>query len=139
MAVQFSSTQRAVAVGVVSAGLLIGAFTLGAGQGSASPAASGGAARNASLTAATAPAPGSTRITVTGTGNVSGVPNELDLSMGVQTSAGSVAAALRQANSAVRSITGVLTRGGVGAADIQTSGLSIYPNYSESSGIPSGY
>ena len=33
MAVQFSSTQRAVAVGVASAGLLIGAFTLGAGQG----------------------------------------------------------------------------------------------------------
>ena len=33
MAVQFSSTQRAVAVGVASAGLLIGAFTLGAGRG----------------------------------------------------------------------------------------------------------
>ena len=30
MAVQFSSTQRAIAAGVASAGLLIGAFTLGA-------------------------------------------------------------------------------------------------------------
>ena len=39
MAVQFSSAQRAVAAGVASAGLLIAAFTLGAGQGSAAPAA----------------------------------------------------------------------------------------------------
>jgi uncharacterized protein len=134
MAVQFSSTQRAVAVGVASAGLLIGAFTLGAGQGSASPATASGAA----LTAATPPAT-ATRITVTGTGNVSGVPNQLSLSMGVQTSAGSVATALRQANAAARSVTAVLRRSGVAASDIQTSGLSIYPNYSGSSGVPSGY
>jgi uncharacterized protein len=134
MAVQFSSTQRAVAVGVASAGLLIGAFTLGAGQGSASPATASAAA----LTAATPPAT-ATRITVTGTGNVSGVPNQLSLSMGVQTSAGSVATALRQANAAARSVTAVLGRSGVAASDIQTSGLSIYPNYSGSSGVPSGY
>jgi uncharacterized protein YggE len=140
MAVQFSSTQRAVAVGVASAGLLIGAFTLGTGQGSAAPAAAGGATGNAALTAAAAaPAPGGTRITVTGTGNVSGVPNQLALSMGVQTSGTSVAGALRQANSAVRSITAVLRQGGVAAPDIQTSGLSIYPNYSGSSGVPDGY
>jgi len=109
MAVQFSSTQRAVAVGVASAGLLIGAFTLGAGQGSAT---ADGATGNAALTAAAAaPAPGAARITV----------------------------ALRQANSAVRSITAVLRRSGVAAPDIQTSGLSIYPNYSGSSGVPDGY
>src|SRR5215813_4038830 len=140
MAVQFSSTQRAVAVGVASAGLLIGAFTLGAGQGSASPATASGATGNTALTAAAAaPAAGSARITVTGTGKVSGVPNQLALSMGVQTSGASVAAALRQANSAVRSVTAVLRRSGVAAADIQTSGLSIYPSYSGSSGVPDGY
>jgi len=140
MAVQFSSTQRAVAVGVASAGLLIGAFTLGAGRGSAAPGTAGGATGNAALTAtAAAPAQGGTRITVTGTGNASGVPNQLALSMGVQTSGTSVAAALRQANSAVRSITAVLRRSGVAAPDIQTSGLSIYPSYSADSGIPNGY
>src|SRR5215831_9197136 len=138
MAVQFSSTQRAVAVGVASAGLLIGAFTLGAGRGSAAPATAGGAAGRAALAPA-APATGGTRITVTGTGNVSGVPNELALSMGVQTNGTSMAAALRQANSAVRSITAMLRRGGVAAPDIQTSGLAIYPNYSGSSGVPDGY
>jgi uncharacterized protein YggE len=139
MAVQFSSAQRAVAAGVASAGFLIGAFTLGASQGSASPAAAGRAAGTTSLTAATAPAQGGARITVTGTGNVSGVPNELALSMGVQTSGSSVATALRQANSAVRSITAVLRRSGVAAPDIQTSGLSIYPSYSGNSGVPDGY
>jgi uncharacterized protein YggE len=137
MAVQFSSTQRAIAAGVASAGLLIGAFTLGAGQGSASPARASGATGSAALTAATAPA--GARITVTGTGNVSGVPNQLSLSMGVQTTAGSVATALRQANQAVRAVTSALGRTGVSASDIQTSGLSIYPNYSGSSGVPSGY
>jgi uncharacterized protein len=139
MAVQFSSAQRAAAVGVVSAGLLIAAFTLGASQGGASPATAGGTAGSASLTAAAAPATGGTRITVTGTGNVSGAPNQLALSMGVQTSGASVATALRQANSAVRSITAVLSRSGVAASDIQTSGLSIYPSYSGSSGVPDGY
>ena len=107
MAVQFSSTQRAIAAGVASAGLLIGAFTLGAGQGSASPARASGATGSAALTAATAPA--GARITVTGTGNVSGVPNQLSLSMGVQTNAGSVASALRQANAAATELPLVCT------------------------------
>jgi uncharacterized protein YggE len=70
---------------------------------------------------------------------VSGVPNELSLSMGVQTNGSSVAAALRQANSAVRAVTSALGRTGVSRSDIQTSGLSIYPNYSSGTGVPSGY
>jgi uncharacterized protein len=133
MAVQLSSTQRAVAAGVASAGLLIGAFTLGVGQTSASPS-SGAAA----LTAAATPAQGGARITVTGTGNVSGVPNQLMLSLGVQTNGASVAGALREANSAVRAVTAALTHSGVAAASLQTSGLSIQPNYNNS-GAPSGY
>jgi uncharacterized protein len=132
MAVQLSSTSRGVVAGVASAGLLIGAFTIGAAQTSAAPVASG--TRLASATTAT----GNGRITVTGTGKVSGVPNQLMLSMGVQTSAASVAGALREANGAVRSITAVLTRTGVKAPDVQTSGLSIQPDYS-SSGAPRGY
>jgi uncharacterized protein YggE len=138
MAVQFSPVQRAAAAGVASAGLLIAAFALGVGQGSTTPAAASDATGNAALTAAV-PAAGTARITVTGTGKVSGVPNQLSLSMGVQTSAGSVATALRQANAAARSVAAVLRSSGVAASDIQTSGLSIYPSYSNSSGVPSGY
>jgi uncharacterized protein len=137
MAVQFSSTQRAVVAGVAAAGLLIGAFSIGASQTSASSTETGGTSlvSSGAATAASTPA----RITVTGTGNVTGVPNQLILSMGVQTTGASVAGALRQANAAVRAITAVLKRSGVTAPNIQTSGLSIYPNYSNSSGVPTGY
>jgi uncharacterized protein len=134
MAVQLSSTQRAVVAGVASAGLLIGAFTIGAGQTSASPAASGTA-----QAPVTAPSPAGARITVSGTGTVTGTPNQLLLSMGVQTSGASVGGALRSANHAVRAVTSALGRTGVKASDIQTSGLSIYPNYSSSSAPPSTY
>jgi uncharacterized protein YggE len=136
MAVQFSPVQRAAAAGVASAGLLIAAFALGAGQGGAAPALAGDATGNATTLTAAA---GTARITVTGTGKVSGVPNQLSLSMGVQTSAGSVASALREANAAARSVAAVLRRSGVASSDIQTSGLSIYPSYSSGSGVPSGY
>jgi uncharacterized protein len=124
MPVTMRTSWRAPAIGVAAAALLVGAFTLGAGQGSAA--------------SAVAAAPQAARITVTGTGTVSGTPDTLLLSMGVQVSAASVDSALQQANSAVTAVTAALRRLGVQAADIQTSGLSIQPNY-QSSGAPSGY
>ena len=79
---------RAVAVGIVSAALLIGAFLLGAGQhgaaNSGSPA--GGQADGLLLTSSAAGG----KITVTGNGSVTGTPDQLVLSMGVQASASSV-------------------------------------------------
>jgi uncharacterized protein YggE len=61
------------------------------------------------------------------------------LSMGVQTSGSSVSAALQRANQAARAVTGALTRTGVRRSDIQTSGLSIQPDYASSSAVPTGY
>ena len=124
-----TTSWRALATGAAAAALLIGAFTLGTGQGTAASAS------------ATAKAPGSpgTRITVTGTGNVSGTPDTLMLSMGVQASAASVGLALQQADSAVTAVTAALRGSGVRAADIQTSGLSIQPNYQSNTAQPSGY
>ncbi len=128
MPVKLSVTQRSLLTGAAAAALLIASFLIGAGRGSA--AAAGTAAR-----------PGSAggRVTVTGTGTVTGIPDQLTLSMGVQTSGPSVAAALRQANRAVDAVTAALARSGVRAADIQTSGLSIQPQYTGSSLAPSGY
>ena len=125
-----TTSWRALAAGAAAAALLIGAFTLGTGQPTA-----------ASASAATAKAPGSpgTRITVTGTGNVSGTPDTLLLSMGVQASAASVGLALQQADSAVTAVTAALRGSGVRAADIQTSGLSIQPNYQSNTPQPDGY
>jgi uncharacterized protein YggE len=143
MAITFAPAHRALAVGGVAAAALIGAFTLGSSQGSAAPSPSAGrapagapaAARPAVLAAAT----GTGRITVTGTGNVTGIPNQLVLDMGVQVNGSSVGSALASANDAVNRVTAALRAGGVAAADIQTSGLSIWPNYPANSSVPSGY
>jgi len=117
--------------------MLTGAFAAGAGLGSASAAASP-AVGQAVLAGQAVATGGGARITVTGTGNVTGTPDQLLLSMGVQTSGGSVATALARANHAVRAVTAGLTRTGVRASDIQTSGLSIQPDYG-SSPVPDGY
>ena len=139
MSVTFTPTHRALALGGTAAAVLIGAFALGAGTGSATPSPagqnrSGVAAR---LLAATPAGPG--RITVTGTGTVNGTPSQLILSMGVQVSAPSVGSALTQANQAVNRVTSALKSHGVPQADIQTSNLNISPNFRGNSQTPVGY
>ncbi len=124
---------RAAAVGAAAAALLIGAFALGASRGGASPDGPGRA--GATLVSAVR----SGRITVTGNGTVTGTPNQLTLTMGVQVNGGAVASALQQANQAVRRVTAALRARGVAAADIQTTGLFIQPNYEQGSQTPSGY
>ena len=141
MTVAVKPALRAIGIGIAAAALLIGAFLLGSAR---TPAASaGGNAAQAGqgnpgglvLTAAQ----GGGKITVTGTGTVTGTPDQLILSMGVQTSASSVSIALRQANEAASRVIRSLKAGGVRAADIQTSGLSIEPNYANGSQAPVGY
>jgi uncharacterized protein len=131
MPLRLTLTQRALAVGVAAAGLLIGAFAAGGARGDA-------AMLPGRAAAAQAAAPGA-RITVTGTGTVSGTPDQLMLYMGVQTNGSSVSAALQRANRAVGAVTRALARTGVRGSDIQTSGLSIQPNYTGSSTVPAGY
>lgn len=138
MPVTLTSRYRALAVGGIAAAILIGAFALGITAGSASPSSAGqnssGTQGRALLTSA-----GSARITVTGTGTVNGTPNQLTLSMGVQVTAASVGSALDEANQATSRVTATLKARGVAARDIQTSGLSIQPNYRDNSSIPDGY
>jgi uncharacterized protein len=130
MAISINPGYRAAAIGVASAALLVGAFSLGTGR-------SGGSTAQAATLSSTNTSPA--RITVTGTGTVTGTPNQLMLSMGVQVNGGSVSSALDQANQAVANVTAALRQRGVAAADIQTSGLSIYPNYQGNSQVPVGY
>ena len=137
MAITLTPAYRAAAVGVVAGGLLIGAFALGTGQSRAAPSPPSGISLASSATPATSAGAG--RITVSGTGNVSGTPNQLVLSMGVQVSSSSVGLALSGANQAVRAVTGALERGGVRAAGIQTDGLYIQPSYQNGSQAATGY
>jgi uncharacterized protein YggE len=142
MTVTIKPLYRAVAVGIVSAALLIGAFLLGMAQPGA--AASGSAASRslagsdpAGVVLTSSSAGG--KITVTGTGTVTGTPNQLVLSMGVQASASSVSDALRRANEAASGVMAALRAHGVSKADIATSGLSIGPNFQNGSQAPVGY
>jgi uncharacterized protein YggE len=139
MVITFPPALRALAIGSLAAAALIGAFTIGSSQGSAAPPPSGGrtptGGQSAMLTSTTSAA----RITVTGSGNVTGTPNQLVLDMGVQVNGPSVGSALARANDAVSHVTAALRARGVAAADIQTSGLSIWPNYPANSQTPSGY
>lgn len=139
MTITVTPSIRAAAVGVAAAALLIGAYALGTGQGGASgssrQAAGSPGSQGAQLTSAASGA----RITVTGTGTVSGTPNQLVLDMGVQVNGASVDSALQQASQAVNEVTATLRARGVAASDIQTSGLYIQPNYVSSSQVPSGY
>src|SRR5215813_2811649 len=133
MAISISPGYRAAGIGVAAAALLVGAFSLGAGRGGG-PASGGGS--HVTLTAASQH-PG--RITVTGNGTVTGVPNQLNLSLSVQVNSFSVSSALSQADSTTRAVRGALTSRGVAARDIQTSDLYISPNYSNNSQIPTSY
>jgi len=148
MNVAVKPAYRAIGIGIVTAALLIGAFLIGSAQSargsagghSSGTSTAGGAgtmspSRPVVLTASGAGG----RITVTGTGTVTGTPNQLVLSMGVQTSASSVSTALIEANHAARRVIAALTSHGVRKSDIQTSGLSIQPNYSNGSPAPVGY
>ncbi|HUZ56322.1 MAG TPA: SIMPL domain-containing protein [Streptosporangiaceae bacterium] len=137
MIVNIKPIYRPIAIGIVSAAVLIGAFLLGSAQPGSAASESAADSHSAGIVLTSSGAGG--KITVTGTGTVSGTPDQLVLSMGVQTSASSVSAALAHANGAARRVIGALKSGGVHAADIQTSGLSISPNYSGNSQVPVGY
>jgi uncharacterized protein YggE len=138
MDVSFSPARRGLVIGGLAAAAVTGVFTLG-GCGSAAPSSPAGQASASAQPATLAAATGSTRITVTGTGSVTGTPNQLILSMGVQVNGPSVGSALASADDAVGRVTAALRTRGVAAADIQTSGLSIWPTYPDGSQVPSGY
>src|SRR5712691_508686 len=122
MPVTFTPSFRALAAGAGAAAVLIGAFALGSASGSAAPPLRGQRPPGTRTEAAFTSAAGSARITVTGTGTVTGTPDQLILSMGVQVSAATVESALQQSSQAAARVTAALRAAGVASADIQTAG-----------------
>jgi uncharacterized protein YggE len=119
---------RSLSAGFAAAVVLAGAFGLGSVTGSAG---------TSTALASSPTTPG--RVTVSGTGTVNSIPNQLVLDMGVQVNGSSVGSALLQANHAARRVMAALKAAGVRPSDIQTSGLSIQPNYQNGSQAPTGY
>ena len=120
------------AVALVTAALLA-AYLLGSARPSAAatttPFAPTGTGSGGSAT---------TGITVTGSGTVTGTPDTLTVSMSATATGKTIDAALATANKAQAAVIFALKSHGVADKDLQTSNVSIQPNYT-SKGLPSGY
>ena len=126
---------RTVAVTALVTVALLAAYLIG----SARPSVAGAATPVAAVRTATgAASPADTGITVTGTGKVTGTPDTLRISMSVTATSQDVDSALASANASAKAVQDALLAKGVAAKDLQTSTLSIQPNYTPK-GQPSGY
>lgn len=116
---------RSIVLALVAALALVVAYLLGT-------SASGGtqqAAAAAPVAPATEPATQTPSIVATGTGTVTGVPDQLSFDIGVKRAAADVSTALALANGSTRSVLAALEDQGVPREDIQTTGLDIDVRY----------
>jgi uncharacterized protein YggE len=113
-------TARAAGVIGITAALAVGGAALGL-------AASNTAAASPSTAASCAGS--APRLTVQGTGMASATPNLLTVSVDIDVTDPSAKASLVDDNSKASAVTAVLRQGGVAAKDIQTSNVSIQPQY----------
>jgi uncharacterized protein len=114
--------------------VLVGAALLGAlglaGCGSSSRPA-----------AAAAPpcGPNAATVTVGGEAIVSGAPNQLTISLGVQTQAAAASTALAQNSAKAQALVARMKADGIPRSGLQTSGLSVQPVYNNSGNKIVGY
>ena len=92
-----------------------------------------GIARRRHRAASSAP-----KLTVQGTGNASATPDLLTVSVDIDVTGPSAQASLVDDNTKASAVTAVLKQGGVAAKDIQTSNVSIQPQYNLAGNI-TGY
>ena len=79
---------------------------------------------------------GTPKLTVQGTGQATGTPDLLTIVVQVDTTGPSATAALAADNQEASGVVAAFTTGGVAQKDIQTSGLSLQPQYAYPKGIP---
>jgi uncharacterized protein YggE len=93
------------------------------------PAPQSVAAQAAQATATPVPPPATRQqeITVMGDGSASARPDQAWISVGVQTSKPTAAEALAEANAATEAVLARLDQLGIARANVQTSGLSLFP------------
>jgi uncharacterized protein YggE len=115
---------------------ILAAYILGSGRSTVANAATPTVLTP--TTAASAAAASTSGITVTGTGKVTGTPDTLRISLSINATSTNIDDALAQANKSAAAVQSALKDRGVDAKDMQTSGLSIQPNYTQK-GAPDGY
>ena len=82
---------------------------------------------------------GAPKITETGIGTVSITPNVLTLSLDIHTAAPEASRALSENDRAAAAVLHVLTSGGVARRDLQTTDLTIQPDYASTGTKVTGY
>ena len=113
------TSTRSVAAGVVGALIVaLAALSAHAGPAAAAPTSSD---------------PATHTITVSGSGKVSVVPDVARITLGVTTTQSTVKAARASAARSMTDIIAAIKALGVADADIQTTGLSLYPQYAPGS------
>jgi uncharacterized protein len=118
-------------------GLAVGALAIGGAALGLSVSNAGG-----SPTTTRATCGGSTpTLTVQGSGTATGTPDVLTAILQINTSAGTASAALSQDNAKVAATVFALTQHGATKADIQTTDLTVQPNYAypKSGPVITGY
>lgn len=135
----FTVTRRTIlAVALVTAALLA-AYLLGSARPSAAvTTAPFASTASTASTAGTTGGSAATGITVTGKGTVTGTPDTLTVSMSATATGKSIDEALGKASKAQVAVVAALKAAGVADKDVQTSNVSIQPNYTPK-GLPSGY
>jgi hypothetical protein len=124
-------TVRVAGVVGITTALAVSGVALGLAVSSNSP--SGNTASASAACGSSAP-----KLTVQGTGNASATPNLLTVAVDVNVTDPSAQASLVDDNSKAAAVTAALKQGGVADKDIQTSNVSIQPNYNLAGNI-TGY
>ena len=126
-------TVRVAGVAGIAAALVVGGVALGLAVSNGTASASGDSASASGVCASSAP-----KLTVQGTGNASATPDVVTVSVAIDVTDPSAQASLVDDNSKANAVTAALKQGGVADKDIQTSNVSIQPNYNLAGNI-TGY
>lgn len=126
---------RALLAGLLALLVVVGAYLLGqAGTQEAAASPVAGVATASSDELARGSVPGT--LTMTGEGEVVGVPDQLEFRVSVTRKEGSVPAAMDAASSTMGRVLAALAESGVERKDVQSTGLSVDPQYDYSSDRP---
>lgn len=126
-------------------GLIAGALVIMVGGAAVGATiASGGAAAPAAAVThgGTGSAPdcaSAAKVTVTGNGTVSITPNLLTLGLDVHTTAPEASTALSKNDTVTAAVLKALSSGGIASQDLQTTDLTVEPNYADTGGTVIGY
>jgi uncharacterized protein YggE len=123
---------RSLSIGVAAAIVVVGAYVWGH-SASAAPAAAVTHSDVGSAAPTAAVAGSGQGISVSGTGRVTGTPNLLRLQTSVEVTKADVNSAMDAANATMAAVQKTLKADGVADKDLQTSGLSVQPNYNYTS------